>query len=189
MFDTLLCPSPAILEWVKSALRARHESSMHLHIQSTEKLRSQLDVINRKKDILYEDRLAERITSGEYDNRYKALREAEESTTAAMSNVNDTKNKQFEHGMKILDLSQQASSVFPTRSPEQKRFILSRLFSNLSVNGASLEVEFSELALAIADTAKKHHELVAKFEPTKKGSSNGSQRELNESLRSIWLGR
>lgn len=188
MFDSLLCPSPAILEWVKTALRARHMSSMNLHAQSTENLRKQLDIIVRKKDILYEDRLAERIDSAEYDKRHNQLHEAEKKARLDLTLVNDTKNRQFEHGMKLLDLSQDASKVFPTRSPEQKRIILSKLFSNLSINGNTLEVEFSELASAIADTAIKHKELLEKFEPSKNGARNGSYPDLDESLRTIWLG-
>ena len=76
----------------------------------------------------------------------------------------------------------------PDRSPEQKRIILTRLFSNLSINGPTLEVELSELAVAIADKVKIHQQLVKKFELTKNDLDNRGRGELTESLRTIWLG-
>lgn len=188
MFDLLVCPSPAIMDWVKNALKARHEATMHIHHASTEQLRSQLDIITRKKDILYEDRLAERIDSEGYDKRYKDLIQNEVDTKSSLDNVDDFANRQFEHGMKILDLSQKASMIYVDRSPEQKRIILTRLFSNLSINGPVLEVELSELAVAIADKVKIHQQLVKKFELTKNDLDNRGRGELTESLRTIWLG-
>ncbi len=189
MFDLLVCPSPAIMDWVRNALKARHETTMHLHHASTEQLRSQLDVITRKKDILYEDRLAERINSEAYDTRYKDLIQSEEDTKESLDSVDDFANRQFEHGMKMLDLSQKASTVFTQRSPEQKRIILTRLFSNLSINGPALEVELSELAIAIADKVKIHKELVEKFELNENDPKNRGRFELDSALRSLWLGR
>lgn len=90
--------------------------------------------------------------------------------------------------MKILDLSQKVSTVYPDRSPEQKRIILTRLFSNLSINGPALEVELSELSIAIADKVKIHKELVEKFELNENDPNNRGRGELTETLRSLWLG-
>ena len=188
MFDSLVCPSPAIMDWVRNALRARHESTMHLHHASTEQLRSELDMITRKKDILYEDRLAERISLASYDKMFKELLQKEEDTKESLDNVDDFANRQFEHGMKMLDLSQKASTVFSERSPEQKRIILTRLFSNLSVNGPELRVELSELALAIADRVKTHKKLLKQFELNKNDHFNSGREELDNSLRSLWQG-
>ncbi|KKW03622.1 MAG: Recombinase [Candidatus Saccharibacteria bacterium GW2011_GWC2_48_9] len=188
LFDDLICPSPAIMEWVKNALRARHESTMHLHATSTDLLRSQLDTITRKKDILYEDRLSERIVAEAYDRRYKELLQEEANTKHSLDTVDDFSNRQFEHGMKILELSQKASEVFPSKSPEQKRIILSRLFSNLSIDGPTLDIELSSLALAIADKVKIHKELETKFEPTKNNPNNRGRIGLESQLKSTWLG-
>src|SRR5690606_2261368 len=107
------------------------------------------------------------ITATMYDTRQKELLQNEADTKAAINSADSIANRQFEHGMKVLEISQSASSVFPTRSPEQKRIILSQLFSNLSLDGPFLVVKPTELVDAIADKAQMHRELIEKFEPTK----------------------
>lgn len=88
-----------------------------------------------------------------------------------------------------LELSQRAAEIYEAKKqPEQRRQLLSEIFSNLTLDGKSLGYSYTETAAAIARVAQKTKELENTFEPTEKGSPKREE-ALSGSIKTIWLGR
>lgn len=187
LFEKLVCPSPAIIDWVTTALRARHQNSMDAHNASVKQLRQEIDALDRKDNLMYEDRLALRITLDTYEIKHKENLLRKKDLEKSLKEIDEKAERQFEHGMDILTLSQEAATVYQKKNPEQKRVILSKLFSNLSVNCPELRFDFTELAMAIAEKLELTKNEIKKFELAEKTGSNRDRHELTESLRTLWL--
>ena len=187
MFEKLLCPSPAIVEWASNALRSRHQTSMNARISSKKQLVCAMETIVRKMDLLYEDRLSERITFNFYDNKNKEFQRQLDTIKIKIENLDVIMSKQFERGMEIFELSQVAAKEYPKRTIEQKRIILSKLFSNLTLDGDSMLIKFTDLALAIANKAELHKHTKNNFVPIKNTTFDSGDNELERSLKTIWL--
>ncbi|MEI7486288.1 MAG: recombinase family protein, partial [Chryseobacterium sp.] len=187
-FEKLLCPSPAIIEWTRNALRSRHQSNMDTRIASKKQLTYQLETIVRKMDLLYEDRLIERITLSYYEEKNNELQAQVSEIKAKIDNLDDLMAKQFEAGMEIFELSQVVAKEYPKRSIEQKRIILNKLFSDLILDGESMLLKFTDLANAISNKAELHKYAKDNFVPTKNTTFDSGGGELESSLQSIWLG-
>ena len=188
LFEALLCPSQAIMEWVQDALRVKHQKEMQSKELTVKRVREEHDRVSRMLDILYEDRLALRINTEVYDRKQKELSERQASLQIKAIEEDVIANKQFEHGMKILELTQQAATIYKRKPVEKKRIILSQLFSNLTINGQNVRYNYTELVEAIADKTKLHKQLLEKFERSNSKGDNSSRQELDEQLKTIWLG-
>jgi len=57
-------------------------------------------------------------------------------------------------------LSQKASAIYAKRTPEQKRLIISKLFSDLTLSSGALSVKYTNFTEAIAQRAEKSRQLI-----------------------------
>jgi len=60
----------------------------------------------------------------------------------------------------VLRLSQKAAEIYSKRTSDQKRLIISKLFSNLSISSGTLSVNFTNFTEAIAQRAEKSRQLI-----------------------------
>ena len=60
----------------------------------------------------------------------------------------------------LLELSQKAAKLYPTKSTEQKRLIITKLFKELTYDNGSVSVIYSNFARAIAQNVLKTNELL-----------------------------
>ena len=188
-FEKLLCPSPEIADWVIGALKAKHQNDMYDYSASVDQLRQQHDRKKRQLDILYQDRLSERISTERYDELSKNIIQEQADLESNILNIADRSRKQLRTGIDVLEKSQQAAAIYSTKTPAEKRIMLSELFTSLTLDGTELHVQYNPYSLAISKRVEKHRKVVKDFRTNKNTPDNGGAVELVTALRTVWRAR
>ncbi len=188
-FENLLCPSPEIAEWIIKSLKAKHQNDMYDYSASINTLRQEEDRKKRQLDLLYEDRLSERITPERYDELSKKIMQDLTDLEGNVTNMADKSRKQLQKGIDVLEKSQKAAQVYAKKSPEEKRKLLNELFTSLHLDGSKLIAEYNPYALAISKRVEKHREVVKNFRTNKNTPDNGGDSGLVEALHTVWRAR
>ena len=188
-FEGLLCPTPEIAEWVVKSLKAKHQEDMHDHTASTDALRAEYDMKKRQLDILYEDRLSERISPERYDEMSMRINDELKEIESNIINMGDRSRKNLLTGIEILEKSQTISKIYANKTAPEKRKLLSEIFISINLNGTDLSATYNPYALAISKRVKMHHETISNFRTKEKTSDSGGSPELVTALRSVWRAR
>jgi site-specific DNA recombinase len=187
-FDVLLAPSQAVIEWTINALRTKHESDMNGHQDLAKKLQTRRSDLTRRYDIYYDDRIVGRITPEKYDQKVKDNDEEIADIDSKLAKLEQQYATNIERGLNLLEVSQHAAEIYDSKSDEEKRKLLTDIFSNLSLNGRTLSYTYTPVVQAIAEIAEEDRALHETFELTNNGSTEAKEALLAAS-RSIWLGR
>jgi site-specific DNA recombinase len=188
-FETLLAPSPDIAEWTKEAIKLRHENDMAAYYATMNRMKERHTDLARRIDVAYDDRADGRITVEKYDSKVELWETEQEAILEQLSSFDDTYHARLAHNLNVLELSQRANEIYQSKtSVEDRRALLGELFSNLTLNGPSLSVEYHETVKFIAQKAEKSRALKKSFELDNNGSTK--QNILRENAqKDIWLRR
>ncbi len=187
-FDKLVAPSPAIIEWVTDALKAKHAEDMGVHDTSVKLLKSKHEDLKRRLDILYDDRLDGRISGERYDAKEKEITAQQKELMQKLDNTDTTYSRRLHKGLDILEASQTAAELYKKKSPGERQALLADLFTDLTLNGKTLKYEYTPLAAAISDKAEKTR-LLSKMSELQENGSAEAKTCLEEQQQLIWLGR
>lgn len=130
-------------------------------------LKDRYDQLGRRVEIMYEDRLDGRISAHMYDQKHKEATNEQQLLSKKLESLESDYLSILERGINILDLSQNAAEIYKSKKDDERRALMRDLFSNLRLNGKSLEVERTPLVAAIAKKVEQEKELIKTFEPTK----------------------
>lgn len=187
-FEPLISPSPAIIAWAKDAIRERHANDMDAHNAHIRRLRTRYDDLQRRMDIMYDDRVDGRLTTERYDAKVAEAETERKQIKETLAEIDTNYTASLEYGLNILELSQHAAEIYQQKDDPERRGILRDLFLNLSLEGRSLGYSYTKLAAAIADKVEKEKAVIEKFEQQENPSTKGKEAVLAAS-RSIWLRR
>ena len=187
-FSHLTSPSPDVIAWVKDTLRAKYDADMEARTALKKQLKDRYDQLGRRVEIMYEDRLDGRISAHMYDQKHKEATNEQQLLSKKLEGLESDYLSILERGISILDLSQNAAEIYRSKKDDERRALMRDLFSNLRLNGKSLEVERTPLVAAIAKKVEQEKELIKTFEPTKNGLLPLAEVRFN-ALSPIWLGR
>ncbi len=139
------------LDWVTEQLRGHHQDEIMFHKQRTESLQRRQATLTKRVDTIYEDKLDGKITDDLWQrkhNEYKLeLTRIEESLRQhSKGNLNYTEN-----GVRILELSKNAHSLYLEQSPLEQRRILTAVLSNSILKDRKLSVTYREPFSEIAE--------------------------------------
>ena len=71
MLQKLVCPSPEIIDWVADAMRSQYRKSIVNREKLVATIQSQIDLITRMDESLYDDILSGEITKGKYEEKHE----------------------------------------------------------------------------------------------------------------------
>lgn len=160
MLERLVCPSPAIIEWVADTMRSRQQDTIESQERLMASIQTQINRLQRMDDSLYDDKLAGNITQEKYDEKHAQFTQELEKLNEQLARLDRSSGRRLEHHLVLLELSQRAARIFTHKSPEQKRLIVSKLFGTLTLRGGSLSVTYTNFAQAIAEKVVKTSKLM-----------------------------
>lgn len=137
VFRAIHMPQTLVAE-IREYLKKSHESKIEYQDQVIASLRKDYDATKRKLDKLLDLLIAESITQSTYDTKVyelkSRLREIEHRLSAH-SEAGDT----FNYTLSVLvGLTSKAEQCFARANIEQKRKLLTLIFANLEMQGATL---------------------------------------------------
>lgn len=155
IFDQIKIDNPKLQEWVRKALKEAHKDETVYHETTLKELEDQLLKIEKRLNILYDDRVDGVISKEQYENKrlqYEeqaaAILEAKEKHVKA-----DIDYRQL--GINIFELSQSGREIYETKAtPKEQKEFLSFVFSNLKLNGERIVPTFQNGFDTVALRAK-----------------------------------
>jgi hypothetical protein len=151
----LICPSPAIIDWVVSSMRTQHKDSIEQRERLARSLEAQIRRVSTMDDNLYEDKLSGEITKERYEVKHERFLSEKAEYQTQLNKLDTILSSRLEQRLGILELSQKAAEIYASKPPEQKRLIISKLFANLTLRNGELSVTYSKFVLAIAERVQK----------------------------------
>jgi site-specific DNA recombinase len=187
-FDALTCPDPKIVEWVITYLKDRLAKGKFSNIENVKQMQAEQDRLRRQLVLMYDDRLAERISTDQYDQKHRETNTDIETIEKKIQNVDTASDNLMAERIEVLEKTQIARDRYHKMTSNEKKQLLLDIFTNRYLNGKTLEVTFSETAEFIADKVEKHKNDDIYFRTLPKTDKKKNDNFFEQHYRSIWLG-
>lgn len=184
----LTSPSSEIIGWVKKALREKHEGDIMRDHNIRVALNNERTALNRRLDMLYEDRLDERISIAKYDEMTAKLKLELGEVATKLDRLDNLHTNSIDEAIELFDYSQKVSIMYSTQNLNGKRRILRSVFSNLSVANKKLDYNYTDLAKIVFKGRKSEQSIIKKFELVN-NADNKAKKHLEGAIYQNWLGR
>lgn len=135
---------------LKRRIRANHAQEVEYKENAIKTLNTRYNALQKRLDTLYDDRLDGRISSEFWEKKRDETLAEQEGLQDQLSRLKNEETKYFEIGLHILDLARRAREIYDKRSPEERRLLLSHLFSNLALKDGEVAKTFKKSTAAIA---------------------------------------
>ncbi len=148
-----------VLEWIITALKESHGDEKRYHDEMIAKLQKQDQILQDRIDAMYIDKLDGKIHQDLYDRKSNEWRADQAHILREIENHQDANRYYLDEGIKLLELSQKAASLYEKQEMKEKRRILNFVFSNSSWKDGRLiptyRKPFDLLALTNAGVQKE----------------------------------
>jgi predicted nucleic acid-binding protein len=141
-------------------MREEHKDKIENRDRIVASINTQLSRIKRMDDELYEDKLAGDISKAKYDEKHLVFKDQKLELEARLATLDDSMANNLEKRLVILELAQKAASIYQTRTPEQKRLIITKLFKDLTASNGTVTVKYTNFSRAIAQNVLKTNNLL-----------------------------
>jgi len=101
----LICPSPAIIDWVVSSMREQHKDSIAEREQMAHSLEGQIKRITTMDDNLYEDKLAGLISKQKYELKHEQFITEKMDYEDQLAKLPKLLGSRLEQRLSILELT------------------------------------------------------------------------------------
>ena len=102
-------------------------------------------------DSMYDDKLSGEITQAKYTEKHAQFMEEREALKQRLEEVDQMVGPHLEHSLVLLELSQKAAELYQKKQPEQKRFIISKLFRQITIEEGEIDVKYTKFTEMVAD--------------------------------------
>lgn len=160
MLGQLVCPSQEIIQWVADTMREQHQTSIEEKERLWHSIKTQIDRLSRMDESLYDDKLAGDISQQKYLEKHAEFGKQKEELEQRLSGIDRSFGNRLDQTLVLLELSQKAASIYPKKTPEQKRLIITKLFKNLTFDNDMLSVSFTSFTQAIAHNVQETRKLI-----------------------------
>lgn len=171
--DKTKIENPRLLEWLQRALKESHADEIEYHNKCLNTLNKRYEQIQRRLDMLYDDKLDEKITPEFYEKKFKQYSEEQDAVLRQLKQHKNSNIAYFELGSALIDVAHNSTEIFKQAQPEQKKELINLAFSNLALNGDKLGYTYTKPFQILAKHAYRVNHI---FEPAKnriKPSKNG----------------
>lgn len=163
LLNSLVCPSKELVDWVTQRLEARRETTSRSHEDTLESINKSIDRLVRMDSDLYDDKLSGDITKDVYQTKHATFMEQLSELRSKQSAIEDKVNKNdLPQRLALLKLTQMAAKLYQTRTIDQKRVILTKLFSSFTYSDGAVSVNYSKFAEVIANKTLKTKEILGR---------------------------
>ena len=111
---------------------------------------------------LYDDKLAGDITRDMYDTKHAHFAAQKAELEAKRDALVEGTQSDLEQRLALLNLSQKAAEIYQSRTVEQKRLIIIKLFKSITFNNGSMSVTYTNFVKVIANKTLKTKEILGR---------------------------
>lgn len=123
--------TPQEAEAIKAKIKENHAQETEYKETTLRSLNSRYTQLQSRLDILYNDRLDQKISTEAWEKKQSEINSEQAEIQEQISRIKNVETQYFEIWLNILDLAHRAREIYEKRSPEERRLLLSHIFSNL----------------------------------------------------------
>ena len=131
-----------VVAWIREALKDSHAEELAFHAAAIKRVQGQLDAVQRRMDVAYDDRLDGRISIDEYTSRSNRWRQEQAGLRSDMERHQLADQRYNDEGVALLELAGMAFDLYESQTASQKRRLLDFLCSNSEYRHGALSVEW-----------------------------------------------
>lgn len=175
LFDNVAPKSKRILGILEKALKETHVDEVDYYNKSIAGLKNELQRNQRRLDAIYVDKIDGKITADFYNKKLDEYSKAATDAEDALKRLNNGNMEYYRAGYAIHELASRAADIYrsPKATIDDKRLLLSKVFSNLSLDAHDIKPNYSLAFQFLREWMPKLNET---FEPTQKAAKGGSLR-------------
>lgn len=135
-FEKVAPKSDRALQWLEKAMKESHKDKIEYHTSQREKLNSQIAARDQRMESAYEDKLDGKITPEKYEELNKKWQKEKEDLLKALNKLSDANQQYYQAGFAIHELALKTKAIYQSEKAtvDDKRLLLSKLFSDMSLN-------------------------------------------------------
>jgi site-specific DNA recombinase len=175
-------------EEIRTKILKDHKGEIEYKEETLKTLNNRYNLLQRQLDILYDDRLSERITPEKWEAKQKEINDEQAQIRIQMEKLKTEETKYFELYLGIIDLARRAREIYEKRSPEERRLLLSHIFSNLTIKDKIVSYSLKKSPATLLQRVEEKIEAQNKFE-LKKNQVNKGKTPASADVCPSWLGR
>jgi len=144
-FDKIAPKNERVLRVLEKALKESHADEIKYYQAQRQELNAQFERIQHRLEAIYEDKIDGKITADFYDNKFKEYSEEKEKIINKLEKLNDTNIQYYEAGYAIHELALRAKEIYTSEKAtnEERRLLLSYIFSNLTLNADKIRPNYT----------------------------------------------
>jgi DNA invertase Pin-like site-specific DNA recombinase len=148
LFDYFIDIAPKnerVLAWLEKTLKDDHREEIEYHATKKAGLTLELERSERRLGALYDDKLDGKISVDFYEKKFAEITAAKETALEQLNTLNKDQNKYYEAGFAIHELALKAYAIYNSSKAEvdEKRLLLSQIFSNLAIKDRKINPSYT----------------------------------------------
>ena len=145
------------MEWLKEALLLSHKNETDYHHETIEHLQKEYQAIQRKIDLMYDDKLEGNITQEYWQTKYQEMSQKQKEVTQSLELHKNADTQYIEMGLKLVELGRNTVSLYKRLSFKEKRELLSILLLNSVLDDGVLTVTYNPPFDSVVDCTKSQN--------------------------------
>ncbi|KKS92614.1 MAG: Resolvase [Candidatus Collierbacteria bacterium GW2011_GWC2_43_12] len=144
-FSEVAPKNEQVLQWLEKALKEDHKDEITYHASAKDNLLRDLDRTEKRLEGLYEDKLDGKILPTFYEKKAAEYAEQKEVILQQLEKLNKNQDEYYEAGYAIHELALKSRAIYssPRATTEEKRLLLSYVFSNITIKGDEIKPEYT----------------------------------------------
>ncbi len=141
---------PELVAFMTEELRRGHADAKRARDEAVGRLKVEIEKVQQKLDAMYDDKLEGRVDLETYDRKRSLWKHEQDRLQREVRQQVASEQTYIESGIELLELAQEAHAQFVTRTPLEKRRLLSFMVSNSVWKDGTLRVSLKEPFQSIA---------------------------------------
>ena len=154
-------------EEIKTQIKQNHAQEAEYKESIINTLDERYKRLQKRLDTLYNDRLDDLITAEVWKLKQEEIVGEQTQIQEQLKKLKTEEAKYFEIWLNILDLARRAREIYEKRSPEERRLLLSHIFSNLVITDEDISYTLKEPVQRLAERVQQKLDTEKTFEPVK----------------------
>lgn len=171
-------------EQIRLKVKENHTEESAFMQAAVGKLSARYEVLRKRREMLYNDRLDLKINEERWETKDKETEAEMAEVEGQLAKTRDNQTNYFEVWLNILDLAFRARKIYERRSPEEKRLLLSHIFSNLTLTDGNVAYSLKTPFKKVFERVQQRLDADNTFEP-KRQQANKGEKDSFESLTPI----
>lgn len=179
--------SKRVLQILEKALKETHVDELAYYDTSLKVITQSLETTQRRLDAIYVDKIDQKITQELYDRKFKEYTADMAQAEETLKHLNKGNIEYYRAGYAIHELASRAADIYnsPKAGVEEKRLLLSKVFSNLSIKDETITPNYTLAFQFLCEWVPK---LNSTFEPMESGLTKALSDEMMLTHPTLLLG-